>query len=121
MSLWSRFKGWVNEHIAQQPSGPLLPDMLSPDVFTPVPPTQEPEYYSEPGDDQITIIDDFGTNQGTQSYGGWYQDSLLTSEEFHAKYDQDFYNLTLIYLLEEQLDIEWDWETWRGNYEARNG
>lgn len=121
-SRWSRFKGWVNQHIlAQPPSTPDLPDMLSPDVFTPVAPTDEPDYYYDPTQGDITIIDDFGVNHGTQSYNDWYQDSLLTSEEFHAKYGPDFYNRTLIFLLEEELDIMWDWETWRNQYEALHG
>lgn len=88
----------------------------------PPPPGPPPEPPEEPigGDGLINVTDDFGIDRGTQTWDDWYRDTTLNGESFKRKFGYDFDNITLIHLLEEILDIEWDWEKWRADYLARN-
>lgn len=118
-SLWDRFSGWVNEHILgkeeeaeeeEQYPPPIQPPEYGEDVEYP----EEP--YDFGANDPIHIQDEFG-DHGTKTYEEWYQDSLLSSREFHDKYGDDWYNLDIIDFLEDYYDIDWDWESWRTAYE----
>lgn len=126
MGLWQRFKGFVNKQILRRgeemaPAPPPAPPPIPEPSFAPEPVYQPPEQPLEIPDNYIHIVDDFGVDRGTQTYEGWYQDTLLSSEEFHLKYGYDFYNTDIIEWLEDYYGIEWDWDTWRTEYEARNG
>lgn len=123
MALWDRVKSWVNEHIletpaleTQVPDEPILPEEpLGGYPEEPLEGGENPITY-EDSDEQITIVDDYGIFRGEMTFEEWWNASLLTSEQFHERFGYDFYNVELIYLLEEQLDIDWDWDSWREKY-----
>lgn len=117
---WQRIIQRITDAIGGLPPRPPREPDQWPEEPLPPPPPLPPE---EPpggdgGDDygMIHVVDDFGIDRGTQTWDDWYRDTLLYREPFHQKFGYDFSNIDLIYLLEEILDIEWDWETWRNDY-----
>lgn len=124
MSLWSRIKGAVNRVIrggSELPATPPEPTYQEPIPYTPLPQQEDYGYSPSGGYELDSLVDDWGINRGTNTKDGWYQETLLNNEEFHAKYGADFDNLDMIYWWEEYYDEPWDWESWREDYEAKNG
>lgn len=112
------FGGEQEEEPFEEPPPPLPPPIP--------PPIEEPEEDEEPEepgifDDRVTIYDDFGNLIGTYTEQEWLDITLLTNEEFREQFGFDFNRVTLIHLIEEYLDIEWDWDAFKSEYEARNG
>jgi hypothetical protein len=132
MALWDRFKSFINRGIEespafepQTPEAPILPDEPLGGGFSLEPIGDSggnPFYYGSSSYDAyesnhlIVIIDDYGVYHGELTFKEWWENSLLTSEEFHLKFGEDFYNVELIYLLEEEMDIDWDWSVWKEKY-----
>lgn len=136
MSLWGRFKTFVNKTIGrraatteyeeevQPPPPPAIPtgDYIQPAYTPPEPFGFEPssQDYGEP---EYHFVDDFGRDWGWQSQEQWYEDSLLSHEEIIAKYGDDHLNLDLLDWYQDTFGEFSDeqWEAWRNEYEARNG
>jgi hypothetical protein len=74
-----------------------------------------------PSGENIPIYDDYGIYRGAYTWEEWWEITLMDSETFHEDMGDDFYTTELIYLLEESLGIDWDWEAWREQYSELNG
>lgn len=120
MSLWGRIKSFVNEHIlATQEQTPPEPE-----PFYSEPPPYIPPPSEDYGDSSqvMSITDDWDIYRGTQTYDQWYQDTLLNTDQFQAKYGPDFHQLELIELIGDYYGIyDWDWDRWREDYAGANG
>lgn len=58
---------------------------------------------------------------GTQTFDQWYNDTLLSRDEFIAKWGSDFYARDIIDYFTFDLDYDWNWADWAAEYEAANG
>lgn len=67
-------------------------------------------------DDYVTITDEFGDVVLEGTFADLYDQTFMGAEEFAELYG-DYTITDLIEDLEYAFDIEWDWETWRENYE----
>lgn len=67
-------------------------------------------------DEYTTLVDDDGYVIDEGTFGDFYENTLLTAEEFAEIYGEDYTITDLIYDLELAYDIEWDWDTWRELY-----
>lgn len=78
----------------------------------PPPPDLPGSFFTTPpdADDRVTLYDYFGDRIGTNDWSGWWDAAVKNT------YHDQIHVLNLIQLLEDEYDIEWDWEAWREAY-----
>lgn len=110
------FKKLVNRILRGGTEAPPLPPE-PPWIEAPgidAPPAPEPiEDHEAPNLlDNISLYDNFGNYIGTENWQGWWDATI------YLKYQGDIHVINLIQVIEDEYDIEWDWQAWREAYAA---
>jgi hypothetical protein len=123
-SLWRRLSNFINERILEreedEPYVPPPEDLGGGIIDEPPEPPDQPDGTVGPND-QVTLTDDFGNYVGTHDWYDWYDETLRGRISFRMVYGYSITTRILISLLEEAYGIEWDWESWRRDYDAIHG